>query len=50
MTARRRRLKQLLDDIKETRGDLKLKEKAVDCTLWRNRCGRGYGPFVRLAT
>jgi hypothetical protein len=40
LTARRRRIihKQLLDDIKERRGDWKLKEEALDRTLWRNRC------------
>jgi len=31
------RRKQLLDDIKEKRGDWKLKEEAVDRTLWRTR-------------
>jgi hypothetical protein len=31
-----RRCKQLLDDLKETRGYWKLKEEALDCTLWRN--------------
>jgi len=25
-------------------GDWKLKEEAVDRTLWRTRVGRGYGP------
>jgi len=46
-TRRRRRRKQLLNDIKKKRGDWKLKEEALDRTLWRNRCGRGYRPFVR---
>jgi hypothetical protein len=45
MTGRRGgRRKQLLDDIKEKTGDWKLKEEAVDRTLWRTRVGRGYGP------
>jgi hypothetical protein len=44
---RGRRRKQLLDDLKKTRGYLKLKEEALDRTLWRNRFGRGYGPVVR---
>jgi hypothetical protein len=41
------RRKQLLDDLKETRGDWKLKEEALDRTLWIARFGRGYGPVVR---
>jgi hypothetical protein len=48
MTGRRgRRRKQLLDDLKEKRIDWKLKEEALDRTLWRTRFGRGYGPSVR---
>jgi hypothetical protein len=39
--------KQLLNDLKETRGYYKLKEEAPDRTLWRTRLGRGYGPVVR---
>jgi hypothetical protein len=42
-----RRRKQLLDDLKENRGYWKLKEEALDRTLWRTRFGRGYGPVVR---
>jgi hypothetical protein len=42
-TVRRgRRSKQLLDDLKETRGYWKLKEEAQDSTVWR-----GYGPVTR---
>jgi hypothetical protein len=37
----------LLDDLKEKRGYLKLKEKALDCTLWRTRFGRVRGPVIR---
>jgi hypothetical protein len=38
MTGRRgRRRKQLLDDLKETRRYWKLKEEALDRTLWRTR-------------
>jgi hypothetical protein len=45
MTGRRgRRRKQLLDDLKGKRRYWKLKEAALDRTLWRNRFGRGYGP------
>jgi hypothetical protein len=48
---RRRRIrKQLLDDIKETRGDWKLKEESLDRALLRNCCGRGCGPFVGRTT
>jgi hypothetical protein len=51
MTGRRgRRRKQLLDDLKEKRRFWKLKEEALDRTLWRIRFGRGYGPVVRQTT
>jgi len=42
-----RRRKQLLDGIKETGGNCKLKEKAIDRTLWRTRSGGDCGPVVR---
>jgi hypothetical protein len=42
-----RRRKQLLDNLKEKRRYWKLKEEALDRTLWRARFGRGYGPVVR---
>jgi hypothetical protein len=42
------RRKQLLDDLKETRGYCKLKEEALDRTLWRTGFGRSYEHFVRL--
>jgi len=35
--------KQLLVEYKVTRGYWKLKEKAVDRTVWWTRCGKGYG-------
>jgi hypothetical protein len=42
MTGRRgRKHKQLLDDLKEKRRYWKLKEGALDRTLWRTRFGRG---------
>jgi hypothetical protein len=41
------RRKQLLDDLKEKRGYCALKEEAIDCTIWRTHCGRGYGLVVR---
>jgi hypothetical protein len=44
---RGRRRKQLLSDLKEERGYWKLKEEALDHTLWRTRFGRSYGPLVR---
>jgi hypothetical protein len=48
MTGRRgRRRKQLLDDLEEKRRYCKLKEEALDSTVWRTRFGRGYGPVVR---
>jgi hypothetical protein len=51
MTGRRgRRRKQLLDDLKEKTGYWKLKEEALDRTLWRTRFGGGYGPVVRQTT
>jgi hypothetical protein len=51
MTGRRgTRLTQLLNDLKETRGEWKLKEEALDPTLWNTRFGRGYGPVVRQTT
>jgi hypothetical protein len=46
----RKRRKQLLNDLKETRGYWKLKEKEPDRTLWRILFGRGYGPVVRQTT
>jgi hypothetical protein len=51
MTGRRgRRRKQLLDDLKENGRYWKLKEEAIDHTLWSTRFGRGYGPVVRKIT
>jgi hypothetical protein len=48
MTGRQgRRGKQLQNDLKEKRGYWKLKEEALDHTLWIIRFGRGYGPLVR---
>jgi hypothetical protein len=51
MTGRReRRRKQIRDGLKEKRRHWKLKEEALDRTLWRTRFGRGYGPVVRQTT
>ena len=41
------RRKQLLDDLKETRGYYKLKEEALDRNVWRTLFGRRYGPVVK---
>jgi hypothetical protein len=42
--------RKLLDDLKEGRGYSHLKEEALDCTIWRARFGRGFGPVVRQTT
>jgi hypothetical protein len=39
---RARRYKQLLNDLKETRGYWRLKEEAVDRTIWRTHFGTGH--------
>jgi hypothetical protein len=44
VTGRRgRTCMKLLDDLKGKRVYWKLKEVALDCTLWRTNCGRGNG-------
>jgi hypothetical protein len=49
VTGRRGELrKQLLDDLKETSGYWKLKEEALDYTLWKTLFERRYVPVVRL--
>jgi len=51
MTGRRgRRRRKLLDDLGERNGYSHLKEKALVCTMWRARFGRGFGPVVRQTT
>jgi hypothetical protein len=45
-----RRRKQLQDDIKKTRGHCKLKEEALDHTLWRTRFGKVYGQITEWMT
>jgi hypothetical protein len=48
ITGRRgRRRKQLLDDLKKKRRYWKLKEEALDRTVWRTCFRRDYGPVVR---
>jgi len=51
VTGRRgRKRKKLLDDLKERKGYLQLKEEALDRSMWRARFGRGFGPVVRQTT
>ena len=45
-----RRHKQLLDDLKETKGCCKLTDEALDCTLWRTHFGSGCRPVVEQTT
>ena len=51
MTRRRgRRREKLLDDLKDRTGYSHLKGEALDCTMWRNRLGGGFGPVIRQNT
>ena len=50
VTRRRRRRKNLLDDIKDRRGYPYLKEEAIDRTIWRNCFGGRFGPVIRENT
>jgi hypothetical protein len=50
MGRRRRRSKQLLDDLKEKTICRKLNEEATDRTVWRIRFGRDYGPVAKQST
>ena len=36
-----------MDDLKERRGYSRLKEEALDRTMWRARFEKGFGPVVR---
>jgi len=36
-----------VDDLKVKTGYWKFEEEVLDRTLWRTRCGKGYGPVVR---
>ena len=47
MGGRIRKIKQLLDDPKETRGYWKLKVEALDPSLWKTTFGKGSGPVER---
>jgi hypothetical protein len=42
-----RRRRNLLDELKESRGYSHLKEEALDQTMWGARFGRGFEPVVR---
>jgi hypothetical protein len=42
-----RKRKQLLDDFKRKREYWKLKEEAIDCTLWRTGFAKSYGLVVK---
>jgi hypothetical protein len=44
------RRKQLLDELKEAIGHGKLKEEALDRTMWKTRFGKCHGPVVRQTT
>jgi hypothetical protein len=51
VTRRRgRRCRKLLDDLKDKRGYLHMKEESLDRTMWRARFERGFGPVVRQTT
>jgi hypothetical protein len=51
VTRRRgRRRKKLMDDLQDRGRYSQSKEEALDCSMWRNRFGRGVGPLVRQTT
>ena len=51
VTRRRgRRRRKLLDDLNHRRVYSRLKEEALDRTVWRNRFGGGFGPVIRQNT
>jgi hypothetical protein len=51
VTGRRgRRLRKLLDDLKERKGYCHLREEALGRTMRRAGFGRGFGPVVRQTT
>jgi hypothetical protein len=45
-----RRRRKLFDGLKKRKGYSHLKDEALDCTMWRARFGRGFGPVVRQTT
>jgi len=46
VTGERGRSKQILDDLKETRGYWELKKEALDLGLWKTALRRRYGSVV----
>jgi hypothetical protein len=48
--SRGRKCEGLLDDLKEKRGQWKLREDAIDCDLWRIDFETGYRSVVRQTT
>jgi len=44
------RCKQLLDNLQEKKEYWKLKQEALNQTLWRTHFGRGYGTVIRQTT
>ena len=47
---RRKRRRQLMNDVKEKRGYWILNEETLDRTVWRTHCGRGCGSVARRTT
>jgi hypothetical protein len=47
---RQRRREKIIGDLKKNRSYRNLKEEALYWSLWRIRCGRGFGPVVRQNT
>jgi hypothetical protein len=50
MERQRRRRKEQLNGVKETREYWKLEGEALDCPLWSNSFIRGYGCLLRQTT
>jgi hypothetical protein len=46
----RKKVRKLLDDLKERRRYSHLKEESLDRTAWKARFGRVFGPVVRQTT
>jgi hypothetical protein len=47
---RRRRRKQIVDDLKDQRGSWKLQEEALDRSVWWNGFRKGHGPAESQTT
>ena len=51
VTRRRGRTRRkLMDNLKDRKGYFRLKEEALDHSMWRNRFGGGFEPVVRQNT